>query len=69
MYKYFKNPLRLERRGWDTPDDPIDLSEFDDDDWVEYQLRSSDAVYKVDEERSIYTAKWRYQVFISFILN
>ena len=62
MYKYFKNLLRLERRGWDAPDDPINISDFDSDDLAEYRLRSGDAVYKVDEERSVYTAEWRYQV-------
>jgi len=62
VYKYFKNLLRLEHRDWDTPDDPKDLSDFDNDDLEEYRLRSSDASYKVDEKRSVYTGKWRYQV-------
>jgi hypothetical protein len=64
VYKYFKNLLRLEERGWDTPDDPEDLSDFDDKDWEEYRERSIDAGYKVDNKRSVYTPKWRYQVWI-----
>ena len=62
MYKYFKNLLRLDQRKWDTPDDPNHLSDFDDEDWYEYRLRASDAGYKVDEKRSVYTDKWRYEV-------
>jgi hypothetical protein len=69
VYKYFKNLFRLKQRGWDTPDDPKDLSDFDDEDRREYQLRSTDAGYKVDEKRSVYTLEWRYQVWIQFILN
>ena len=62
MYKYFKNIIKLEHRNWDTPDDPINLSDFDDDDWDEYRLRSNDAGYTVDEKRSVYIPKWRYVV-------
>ena len=62
MFKYFKNILTLKRRGWDAPDDPTQLSDFGKDDWEEYRLRSRDAVYQVDEERSVYTSKWRYEV-------
>ena len=62
MFKYFKNILKLERRGWDAPDDPTQLSDFDNDDREEYRLRSRDAVYRVNEERSVYTTKWRYEV-------
>lgn len=69
MYKYFKNLLRLERRGWDAPNDPNDLSDLDKHDDEEFRQRSSDAVYTVDEERSVYTMEWRYKVGISFVLN
>jgi hypothetical protein len=62
VYKYFKNLLNLERRGWDAPNDPNDLTDFNKDDELEYRLRSSDAVYKVDQDRSVYTVEWRYKV-------
>ena len=54
--------MRLKQRNWDTPDDPNHLSDFDDVDRDEYRLRSSDAGYKVDEKRSVYIDKWRYEV-------
>ena len=62
MYKYFKNPLTLDQRDWDTPDDPNHLSDFDEADWSEDRLRSSDAGYKVDEKGSVYIDAWRYEV-------
>jgi len=67
VYKYFKNLLRLEFRGWDAPDDPNDLPDFDEDDTNEYRQRSADPVFKVDEERSVYTTEWRYEALSRFV--
>jgi hypothetical protein len=52
----------LKKREWDTPDDPKELSDFNEEDLDEYLLRSRDGGYKIDKERSVYIDKWRYEV-------